>query len=151
MEKFLVFNKSITDSIVNRLEKLNHDSKPKWGNMSAAQMLAHVTVPLEIAHGKKTQAVNPIFKFLFGKSLKPYVFGNKPYKQNLPTFKEAKMVEPQEFDAQKEKFIEYIITYQKGGRDAIIDKHPFFGNLSEEEWQIMQGKHIDHHFNQFGI
>jgi Protein of unknown function (DUF1569) len=29
--------------------------------------------------------------------------------------------------------------------------HPFFGELTPEEWDILQSKHLDHHLRQFGV
>ena len=29
--------------------------------------------------------------------------------------------------------------------------HPFFGQLTADEWDKLQVKHLDHHFRQFGV
>ncbi len=36
-----IFNQSDTIELINRIEKLTPESKPKWGKMAVAQMLAH--------------------------------------------------------------------------------------------------------------
>ncbi len=45
--------------LLERFEKLAPDARPTWGQMNAAQMLAHLADPLKTAMGTKPVALKP--------------------------------------------------------------------------------------------
>lgn len=44
-----IFNQSHAEEILNRINKLSPNSKPQWGNMDVAKMLAHCSSFQDIA------------------------------------------------------------------------------------------------------
>ena len=79
-----IFHPAEAAAIVLRLEKIEPTSKALWGKMNAAQMLAHIQVPVEVAVGSRTIKGN-ILGFLFGKMAKKSLMKEKPFSKNLPT------------------------------------------------------------------
>ena len=110
-------------------------------------MLTHIILPMELA----LQNPKPPRIFMgriFGGMIKKVLLSPKPYKKNSFTPKMLKIDTPQDFNLQKTKFLTSVNKFKKG---AITDKvHPFFGEMSEEEWGQFQFKHLDHHLQQFG-
>ena len=45
-----VFERNSVDEILNRIDKLNPDTKAQWGKMSVSQMLAHCNVTYEMIY-----------------------------------------------------------------------------------------------------
>ena len=74
------------------------------------------------------------------------------FKRSLPTVKQFKITHEPNFDEARKELIEMVSQYAALGHGAIkVTKHPFFGNMSMEEWDILQWKHLDHHLKQFGV
>ena len=147
-----LFDKNISQKFIERINQLSPETKAQWGKMTVEQMLWHCQKPFEIASGALVPTVNPIIKFLFGKSAKKGMTGPIPVKKNLPTFREAKGNNSAVFDTEKKKLIEMIENFQKKGADGLIKKpHPLFGEMSVTEWNALEVKHLDHHLTQFGV
>ncbi len=143
-----LFDDSPRQEILDRINKLTADSKPLWGKMSVAQMLAHNVIPMELALNNKKPARLFMGKIIGG-FVKKVLLSPKPFKKNSFTPKEFKIDTEQDFTEQKNRVLETINKFKKG---AITDKvHPFFGEMSEEEWGQLQYKHLDHHLQQFGV
>ncbi|MGZ4043297.1 MAG: DUF1569 domain-containing protein [Bacteroidia bacterium] len=147
-----LFNKQDAQEFINRINKLTAGTPALWGKMNVAQMLHHCQKSLEIASGALKPKINKIIKLLFGKRAKTQLVGGQPFKKNLPTFQEAKIVDQKVFDTEKERLIKLIEQFQKNGKEGLTaDPHPFFGDLTPNEWDILQTKHLDHHLSQFGV
>lgn len=54
-----IWDPACRQQILARFEKLTPDARPAWGQMTAAQMLAHLADPLKAAMGSKTVAAKP--------------------------------------------------------------------------------------------
>lgn len=147
-----LFNKENSEEFISRIYKLSAGSQANWGKMNVSQMLHHCQKPLEIATGDLTPKTNRIIKFLFGKSAKKQLIRDPEFKRNLPTFPEAKIADRRVFETEKTRLISLIENFQAKGPAGLTKKpHPFFGELSVEEWDTLQVKHLDHHLRQFGI
>lgn len=147
-----LYNKETCNEFVARINKLNHQTPAQWGKMDVAQMLAHCQKPYEIASGALKSKPNKIIKFLFGKSAKKQLINNPEFKKNLPTFAEAKVADKRVFDVEKQKLITLVENFQaKGVAGLTKEEHPFFGKMTDNEWDILMVKHLDHHLKQFGV
>ena len=147
-----IFNEADKNELLQRIEKLTPESKPLWGTMNVAQMLAHCANGSKMPTGeiKTTRAPFPIT--LLGKIIKPLALGEKPLKKNSPTAKEIKVVDQRDFEKEKANFIAALNKLAKGGEQAIKNEiHPFFGKMSATEWGRINYKHADHHLSQFGV
>jgi len=143
-----LFDDSSRQEIINRINILTPESKPLWGKMDVAQMLAHNLVGLELALQIKKPARAFIGRIIGG-MVKKSLLSPEPFKKNGYTPKEFKIVSVMDFNEQKKKILDIINKFQKGAIKDLV--HPFFGEMNEEEWGWLQYKHLDHHLQQFGV
>jgi hypothetical protein len=62
------------------------------------------------------------------------------------------MVDKKQFEAEQTKLINLLKELLEKGPSVITkNKHPFFGNMSQQEWDDMMYIHMNHHFTQFGV
>jgi hypothetical protein len=147
-----IFRKETAQSYIDRIHQLTPQTQPQWGNMNVAQMLAHCQMPIKTATGELVPKINPIVKFLFGKTAKKQLINDPEFKRNLPTFSEAKIVDQRIFEKERTKLVETIQAFQEKGPAGLTKSaHPFFGEMSVAEWDFLQVKHLDHHLRQFGV
>jgi hypothetical protein len=148
-----LFDAHTSQEMIERINKLTPMSEAQWGSMSVAQMMAHLQVPLNLAHEKIQIKSNKLISFLFGrKLLRNIVSDERPFEKNLPTFKEAKNLGARLFEPEKKQLIELVKNFQASGPSGITKKpHPFFGDMTTQDWDILQYKHLDHHLRQFGV
>lgn len=147
-----MFNEADKNEILQRIEKLSPASKPLWGSMNVAQMLAHCTNGIKMPLGDLKATPAPFPFTLLGKLIKAKVLAEGPMRKNSPTAKELKIVDPKDFDIEKANFIAAIKKLSEGGEQGIkAEKHPFFGKMTAKEWGRINYKHNDHHLSQFGV
>lgn len=152
MHLLIVFEKSTTFYILDRLENLNQDTSPLWGKMTAPQMLAHLNVSYDVAFDKLKVKNNAFMKWLLKTFLKEAVVGEKPYPKNSRTAPYFIQSEPKDFDQEKQNFIENIKKVEQLGEAHFEGKDSVsFGKMTAMEWSNLFYKHLDHHFTQFGI
>ena len=70
-----LFTKAIAVQVIDRINQINHSTKPLWGKMNAAQMMAHCTVAYETVYTDKYPKPNPILKFIIKLIAKKGVVG----------------------------------------------------------------------------
>lgn len=149
MEIKNLFEPSVKQEIIDRINKLTPEAQRKWGKMDVAQMLAHCGLPLQVVMGEKTLQVSGIKKMIFP-LFKKILYSDTPYKQGLPTDKLYVMTgTSKDFEVEKQKLIEQLNSFIE--TSAVVEKHPVFGKLSKEQWSKATWKHIDHHLKQFGV
>jgi hypothetical protein len=139
---------AVRKELVQRLQKLTPATKPKWGKLDAAHVLSHLGDTLAMSLGDiSTVSMNrKAFHHFPLKHLFLYVL---PFPKSVPTSPELLSSSPQEFESDRQRVIEFMnrlaaVTSGSG------PEHPFFGPLTNEEWNALQWKHIDHHMKQFG-
>mgnify|MGYP003627156440 FL=1 len=147
-----IFNKSVTDEMIARINKLKADTKPEWGKMSAPQMLAHCNVTYEMVYENKHPKPNFFMKFILKTFVKNIVVGEKPYKRNSQTAPAFLITDSRDFDLERKRLIGYLNQTQQLGEESFNNKESHsFGKLSIVEWNNMFYKHLDHHMTQFGV
>lgn len=146
-----IFNTSDNQDIISRIEKLSPDTTPEWGKMNAAQMLSHCQAPMDVAFGDLNLKSNFIL-LLVGKMYKKKILAAPGFKKNSPTAPDFIRNEACDFEQSKKDLIKKISRFSELGEKAIkTHKHPFFGTMKTEEWDLLQWKHLDHHLKQFGV
>lgn len=147
-----IFDSAITNEVIDRINKLTSESKPLWGTMSVAKMLAHCNVTYEMVYSDKHAKPNPIMKFILKLLIKNKVVGEQPYKHNLRTAPAFIIKDEKEFEKEKSTLIEYNRkTQQLGGQHFNGKESNSFGPLTQQQWNNMFYKHLDHHLQQFGV
>ena len=147
-----IFDKTVTDEFISRINQLTTESRPNWGKMSVDQMLAHCNVTYEFVYEDKHPKPKGFKKWLIKVFAKNIVVGVKPYKKNSRTTTEFLMTDKKNFETEKSRLIAYLIKTQELGEDHFDNKDSHsFGPLTKTEWSNMFYKHLDHHLNQFGV
>ena len=149
MEIKNLFDPSVKQEIVNRINKLTPQTKQLWGKMNVSQMLAHVQMPIQIAYGTH-QPQGSFLLRLIGPLFKSKLWDNKPYKQSLPTDPTFVMTgQDKEFEKEKTALLELVNKFSN--ENVAGKRHPVFGKLTKENWSKATWKHLDHHLKQFGV
>ena len=146
------FDPKTTEKTFERLEKLNYMSKPQWGKMNVAQMLAHLNVTYDLAYDKIQSPTNFFTRILLKLLVKPLVTNDKPYKKNSHTAPVFIITNERDFEKEKSIFIDNVKeTEAKGVAYFEGKENSSFGVLTSKEWSNLFYKHINHHFTQFGV
>lgn len=135
-----------------RLDKLTSDSKPLWGKMNAAQMLAHLNATYDTSRGKVRIEMHPFMHFFLKTFLKKTIVGEKPYPKNSKTNPYYLVTEEKNFEQEKSELLQNMQwAFEKGESYFEGRLTRSFGHLTAKEWSNLFQKHLDHHFNQFGV
>jgi hypothetical protein len=146
-----IFDKTVSEEIIGRINSLTPESKPKWGKMTVNQMLAHCNVTYELVYEDKHPRPKGFKKWILKALVKNIVVSEKPFKKNGRTAPQFLVTSEKNFKKEKERLNSYIIKTQELGSTNFNNKESHsFGNLTTTEWNNMFYKHLDHHLNQFG-
>jgi Protein of unknown function (DUF1569) len=148
-----MFDVALANEVKARLGKLQPKSERRWGEMTAAQMLAHCSVSMQWAVGEVMPDKGALPARLMGRLVKPMVFRNdEPMRKNSPTAKSLVVVDERDLDHERERLSRLIDRFAAGGAaGCTANPHSFFGKMTAEEWAILMYKHLDHHLRQFGV
>jgi hypothetical protein len=145
-----IFDKEANKSLLERFEKITPESTSLWGKMNAAQMVLHCQKPIDVAEGR-IMISGGLMGFLFGKMAKNSFLKNNAFGKNSPTASEFKVTFAPDFDKEKQTLTNQIKRFGEKGPAVITNKkHPFFGEMTDEEWGRLHYVHLDHHLKQFG-
>lgn len=151
-----IFDRTVCDELIARIDRLTIATQPKWGKMDAAQMLAHCSKPYDTlydaAYRKQYPPHTGVMRFMLNLLVKPLVVGPKPYKPNTRTAPSYVVADEREFTTERTKLIGYLNRVQALGKEEFEGKSSYsFGPLSANEWSVLFYKHLDHHLLQFGV
>ncbi len=145
-----LFEKETVEQVVSRIDKLQPTTQRQWGKMDVSQMTAHCSAALELATGELL-----LPRIFIGRLLAPFIqpiFTNeKPFGKNNPTDKKLVVSDPRDFLREQQKLKAKVQQFHQGGEAKCTQHpHPFFGDLTPQEWARGMYKHLDHHLRQFG-
>ncbi len=148
-----LFDAAVANEVKARLGCLEAQSERRWGTMTAARMLAHLSVGMQWAVGEVVPDRLALPARLMGRLVKPLVFRNDdPMRKNSPTAKGLIVVDERDFGTERERLLGLIDRFAAGGAAGCTrNPHSFFGKMTPEEWAILMYKHVDHHLRQFGV
>lgn len=147
-----IYSSTVSGELKKRVLQLNKNTAPHWGKMNAAQMLAHLNLMFKISLEDNPKRPPAFVRFIMQLIVKPIVINEKPYKKNSGTAPEMKVIGGVNFEAEQDKLISYLFEVSKKRRIYFENRvHPVFGKLTTEEWSRLFYKHINHHFEQFGL
>lgn len=145
-----IFNPNDNQEIIDRINKLNPNSERQWGKMTVDQMMSHCITPIDIAFGNKHLKANFFFQLL-GRMVKKKLISAPEFAKNSPTAPEFIRKDVYDFDKTRLELLEKVKKFQDGTQVIKTNKHPFFGPMSNQDWDTLQWKHLDHHLRQFGV
>jgi len=151
-----VFVEMTNEIILECLAKLSAESKPKWGTMSPQHMLEHLEYTYKIASGQNQNfEINTPEKILDKVHNSLYNYHKMPREHMFPLAEESKINELKHKDLEEAKLKmlesrqEYL-DFFKENPDAVL-KNTVFGEMNRYEWYLLDRKHLNHHFEQFGL
>jgi uncharacterized protein DUF1569 len=144
----------IQQRIFQRIAALRPESAPRWGKMSAHQMLCHLSDSFRVTLGTKPVSnATGIPQRTVVKWLALYL--PAPWPKGLPTRPEVEQgaggTPPADFQRDRAGLIELIEHFVEPRRVSPRSPHPIFGQMSEREWLRWAYLHSDHHLRQFGV
>ena len=147
-----IFQKSDTEQIIGRINRLTPDTKAQWGKMNVSQMLAHCNVSYEMVYDNIHPKPNGVLKLILKLLVKNKVVTEKMYPKNNRTAPQFIIRDEKDFSAEKERLVAYINKTQELGESYFDGKESHsFGKLTKTEWNNMFSKHLEHHLSQFGV
>ncbi len=147
-----IFDIQTTNSIIDRVNKLNANSQPTWGSMSVDKMLAHCNVTYEMLYTDIHPKPNAFIRFILKALVKQKVVSETPYQQNGKTAPQFIIKDAKNFEIEKQRLIDFINKTQQLGEAYFNGKVSHsFGPLSNTEWNNMFYKHLHHHLTQFAV
>jgi len=155
-KKQKTFVEMTNEKIQECLNKLNEAAKPKWGTMSPQHMLEHLEFTYRIASGELQDfEIKTPEKILEKVHATLYNYDKMPQKHMFPLAEESKINELKlgSLEEAKMRFVEARNSYLeffKENPDAIM-KNAVFGEMNKYEWYLLDRKHLNHHFEQFGL
>ncbi|HEX2787024.1 MAG TPA: DUF1569 domain-containing protein [Ignavibacteria bacterium] len=148
-----LYNSADNQEVIDRINKLSPESKAQWGKMNVSQMLAHADITMKSALGE-IKGKRTLMGKLFGNMVKKKITSDDtPFKQGLPTDKAFVMTgNEKNFEAEKKNLIASVEKIGRVGANGVSkDPHPFFGEMTPQQWDVLIWKHLDHHLRQFGV
>jgi uncharacterized protein DUF1569 len=141
-------DEAVRKQIVTRLQRLTPTTKPEWGRLDAPRLLCHLSDTFAMSLGEvAVPSMNR--KACQHFPLKHLILYVLPFPKGVPTPPELLATAPGNFDADRQRVLEQIkrLAAAPNGEGPA---HPFFGPLTNDEWNALQWKHIEHHLKQFG-
>jgi len=132
-----------------RIEGLEPGTAPRWGRMTAPQMMAHCAEVLEVACGKPLVGT-PWYVRLMAPVIKRMVLADRPYPRETRTHPQYRQAGDRDFAAEKGRLVTALEAFTAACRSRKVLRHPLFGDLTVAEAGRAMGKHLDHHLKQFG-
>jgi oxepin-CoA hydrolase/3-oxo-5,6-dehydrosuberyl-CoA semialdehyde dehydrogenase len=135
------------------IEGLDAVSTPRWGRMSAQEMLEHLIWAFELSNGGISIEcfVAPerwprMKEFLYSNRPTPQDFMNPALADGLPPLRHRSLSEAKSaLRFEMERFLDRNRCSEE------VYTHPIFGPIGYEEWHRVHYKHTYHHLLQFGL
>lgn len=144
-----LFSSDDRQALLDRLDRITADATPRWGRMTAPQMLAHLSDSMRMALGELKVA--PRRLPIRYSPLKELVIYFLPFPKNAPTAPELLSRKPETWELEWHRFSTLLQRCASVPSDQKWPDHPLFGELTPRQWGILGYRHIDHHLRQFGV
>ncbi len=155
-KKQTTFVEMTSESIPFYLSKLSESTQPKWGTMTPQHMVEHLELTYRIASGE-LQNFDIATPEEYLEKTQETLWNYKPMPKDfqMPLMQKGKLepLEHPDLDTAKQKMLEAreeYIEFFKENPDT-LNKNAVFGYLNRYEWYLLERKHLNHHFNQFGL
>ena len=149
---FVEVNRTMIESA---LAKLQEDTPPKWGILTAQHMVEHLAFFTQMAIGKIETEVTTPEKRIDRLQESLYNYRPMPAKFDHPLLRKGEL-EDLRFGNLQEAKDAFLKAYDEF--EAYFAEHPnaktpntIFGHLDKELWDLLNRKHLNHHFKQFGL
>lgn len=147
-------NRVDTDEILRRLQHVRPESPPKWGRMTAHQMVCHLADGFRLYMGDRP---SPMISMRVPRAVLKTValWMPLPWPHGFQTMPEMDQqggggTKPQQFADDVHQLQALTERFVQLPRDFRWPPHPHFGKLTYTEWMRLAYLHAHHHLRQFG-
>lgn len=139
--------------LIPLLDKLDPNTKPLWGNMSAQRMIEHLSDSIRVSSGKDFFPMEVPEDRI--ERMLAFLDSEKPMAKNISvSFAPADVeLRNEEIELAIDEFLLEWIDFENHFAENPDTKevHPYYGPLNYEQWLRLHAKHFTHHFEQFGL
>ena len=145
------------DLIKSAFAKADSQTNPKWGKMTLQHMIEHLEQGYRIASGEiQNFEIATPEQYLEKTAASLWNYEKMPQNHRMPLMREdGELEELQHPDVETaiQKLLEsrqnYLDFFKKNPKATT--KNAVFGELNKYEWYLLERKHLNHHFEQFGL
>ena len=140
------------EEIIEKINSLNKNSTPRWGEMNSSQMVKHCSKFIDLYLGEISVPFwYKYFGTTIGKLFLRYISKKSPLEtpRNIRTDKSLKIID-ENLDIDYEKkllIIKLNMLHEIKGQIH----HPIYGNMQSEQVVFLIKHHTMHHLNQFHL
>ncbi len=135
----------------DRILRLDPNGNPKWGRMTAPQMVCHLSDSFRVGTGEKyaSPAITPLRR-----TLVKWIAIRTPmqWPHGTPTPPEVEQgrggTPPGDWEHDRADLLGLIDSFAERRTFGV---HPVFGEMSQRDWLTWGYRHVDHHLRQFGV
>ncbi|MFN8653755.1 MAG: DUF1569 domain-containing protein [Gemmatimonadales bacterium] len=142
-------------ALLRRVRALTPTARARWGKFTPPRMVGHLTESLRMALGELPVDRKPVPWPVRHFPVRDLLIFVLPFPKGLPTAPEllTRGNEPSGAELAQEIAAFEAALGRWPARDPALPwpDHPAFGPLSARAWAVLQFRHADHHFRQFGI
>lgn len=149
--------KEITRSFLEeKIHQLTDNLQAKWGIMSPQHMIEHLEMGLRIATEEISNfEIATPENYLDKVQETLYNFEKMPRNFDMPLLKkgEVEALKHESLAKAKETFFDAYDAFEAYFKEhpKAMTKNAVFGELTYFEWKLLNRKHFNHHFEQFGL
>lgn len=151
--KVTFLNKDTIDLFGDRINKIEADSRRRWGTLSPAGLMRHLTYTFDLSLGKETEKD---ISNIFTRTVLRYLFFHLFTKWPGGKIKAPDTFTPEpadDFEAERRRAIESMQAFAEA-LAAEPDRKtlsPLLGPIPLSYWSRVHGLHLNHHFRQFDV
>ena len=145
-----------SEKITSCINAITEKSKAKWGRLTPQHMIEHLEFTYRIASGEYQDfEIATPEKILEKVQDTLYDYDPFPEEVDFPLHKKGELEDLRHtnLDTAKKMLLEAreeYLTYFKENPESVT-KNAVFGEINKYEWYLLERKHLNHHFKQFGI
>jgi hypothetical protein len=143
---------SVQDEIRSRLEKLIIEDAARWGLMSVHQMICHLRDSYQVGLGEKRVAMVaiPMPRAVMKRvALQAPMQWRKGFIAAPEVAQDVGGTRPVEFESDRAGLLSAVEQFCSRLPEPCVN-HPFFGDMTADDWWRWGYLHADHHLRQFG-
>ena len=141
------------EEILRRLRAIGPASKRRWGKMTAAEMICHLSDAFRVSIGDREANLIrvPVPRSLFKWAA---LWLPAQWPQGVKTVPECDPklggTPPGQIENDLSELCKLIDRFTQQPAGSVWPQHPIFGPMSGKEWLRWGYLHADHHLRQFG-
>ncbi|MFN2564976.1 MAG: hypothetical protein ABR499_08205 [Gemmatimonadaceae bacterium] len=144
-----LFDATDRAAILDGIDRLTEDRRPRWGRFTASAMVCHVSTGLREGLGEADLGppVGPLTRWPIN-WLAIHVI---PWPKGAKAAPEMLATKPTTWAADHAALRDLVQRFGARGPRGPWPPSKVFGRISGRSWGVVQHKHLDHHLRQFGL